>query len=70
LRVFLGIILGILLTVGSAYIADSFRPSTSTDELATRPMVNWEVVEHNFRGLSARIQEGWSRLTGHGSDEK
>jgi predicted membrane protein len=66
LRIFLGVIIGILLTIGTAYVVDSFRPSSSTDELATRPMVNWDVVDHNLHGVSARVQEGWTRLTGRG----
>jgi hypothetical protein len=67
LRTFIGIILGILLTIGTAYVADALRPgpvpgSTGTDVVA-RPMVNWDVVGDNFRTLSTKAQEAWTRLT-------
>jgi hypothetical protein len=70
LRVFIGIILGILLTVGTAYVADALRPGTGhgTDEAAARPMVNWDVVDQNMHAVSARIQEVWTRLTKGGKD--
>jgi hypothetical protein len=70
LRVFIGIILGILLTVGTAYVTDALRPGTGhgTDETAARPMVNWDVVDQNLRALSSHIQEGWTRLTKGGKD--
>jgi len=59
LRLFLGIILGIILTIGTAYVADALRP----DDAAARPMVNWDVVDQNLHGISERIQDGWARLT-------
>jgi hypothetical protein len=65
LRVFIGIIVGILLTIGTAYVADSLRPGTGSTgtEVAARPMVNWDVVGDNFRSLSTKAQEAWTRLT-------
>ena len=65
LRVFLGIILGIALTIGTAYITDALRPEAGPDETAARPMVNWDVVADNLHGLSERVQQGWARLTNH-----
>jgi hypothetical protein len=67
LRVFIGIILGIALTVATAFLADALRPTGGPTEAAARPMVNWDVVEDNLRGVSERIQEAWNRLTGHRS---
>lgn len=68
MRVFIGIIVGILLTVGTAYLVDAMRPAPGPDAVATRPMVNWDVVEQNFHSLSSRVQEGWIRLTKGGKD--
>lgn len=70
LRVFLGIILGILITIGGVYIADALRPASGPDQTAAvRPMVNWDVVSDNVHGLTVRIQEAWTRLTkGGGKD--
>jgi hypothetical protein len=62
---FLGIIVGIVLTVGTAYIADALRPAPGADEAAAKPMVNWDVVDRNLHGIGSRLQEGWTRLTGH-----
>lgn len=56
MRVFLGIILGILLTVGAAYVADSSAGAT--------PMVNWDVVSKNFDGLTSLARDSWKKIAG------
>ena len=67
MRVFLGIILGVFLTVAGAYIYDSMAVGTaatgpgSTTEVV-RPMVNWDVVDHNWRVLTDRVRHAWNRL--------
>jgi hypothetical protein len=72
--IFLGVILGILLTVGSAFTYDTLsgRAATSTSTIASdpRPMVNWDVVSKDFSDLRAnlvevgnRVQDGWRKLT-------
>src|SRR5205807_768222 len=52
MRLFLGIILGVLITIGGAYIADSTMvgtpPPGATVAPDQRPMVNWDVVSKNF----------------------
>ena len=70
MRVLFGIILGALLTVGVAFIADSWneRPAPTTTGSATavaehRPMVNWDVVGENMRIARDRVQETFSRLS-------
>jgi len=60
MRFLFGIIVGILLTVGSAYLFDSSRGG----EDATGRVVNWDVVQAQLKILSGNIQDGWSRLTG------
>jgi len=60
MRMFLGIILGIVLTIGAAYVADSVRTE--------RPVVNWEVVKDGIKAVSSTVQGGWARLTGHAKD--
>lgn len=63
MRLILGIILGILITIGGAYVHDSARsPAGAT--AAERPMVNWDVVNENFRALRTRIMTEWNKLTG------
>ena len=78
MRVFLGMILGAILTVvgafsydlvtGKAVIMADTGANAASDQ---RPMVNWDVVgrnwqslETNFREMVARVHEQWSRRSG------
>jgi len=60
-RVFLGIILGVLLTIGGAYIHDTQLTATARAE---RQMVKWDVVGRNWNHLTARVRQEWNRLAG------
>jgi len=64
MRVLFGIILGVVLTVGGAYLSDTHTaaaaPNAST---APRPMVNWDVVGTKWERLTERARAEWSRLT-------
>jgi hypothetical protein len=63
MRLLFGIILGVALTIGGAYVVDTTsKPANSTVE--QRPMVNWDVVGRNFDSLTAMIKQGWTKLTG------
>jgi hypothetical protein len=63
MRVLIGIILGVVLTVGGAYLYDSRTPQTPTSTAITeRPMVNWDVVSNNWNRLTARARAEWNRL--------
>ena len=58
-----GIVLGIILTIGGAYIWDStYAAQYSPSE--HRTLVNWDVVGANLEHLATRIQEEWTRLKG------
>ncbi len=63
MRFTLGLIFGVLLTIGTAYVADAMNSGT-TDEAANRKMVNWTVVNDNMRGLSSDVQRTWARVVG------
>ena len=68
MRVFLGIIIGVFLTIASAYVIDSVTtgPATATADTTTaarRPMVNWDVVDHNWHAFTESVRVGWNRLT-------
>jgi hypothetical protein len=69
MRVFLGIILGIFITIAGAYIYDSMTVGTVTATTqspagdVTKPMVNWDVVDHNWRVFTDRVRHAWNRLT-------
>ena len=59
-----GLIVGIILTIGVAYVTDALGSAPGPDGKATPRMVNWDVVSDNMRGLSTEVQDGWARLTG------
>ena len=67
MRVFLGIVLGIFITVAGAYIYDSATVGTAVttpgaNAETVRPMVNWDVVDHNWHVLTDRVRHAWNRL--------
>jgi hypothetical protein len=72
MRVFLGIILGVLLTVSGAYVADSIitgpQVAAPTAEQRAEPpavrrtMVNWDVVGRRWERLKQRVENELVRL--------
>jgi hypothetical protein len=60
MRFIFGLIIGGLLTVGGAYVADSMSSSTE----GSRPMVNWDVVAKNLDSVTALAREGWKKIVG------
>jgi hypothetical protein len=65
MRFLFGIIVGVALTLGTAYVFDATRRPSGPDGVAERPMVNLDVVESELKNLSVAIHDGWDRLTGH-----
>ena len=76
MRILLGMILGALITVGAAFVYDSStgraaRGLTVASAEGHAPMVNWDVVSHNWDGMKLQlrdvavdIEKGWKRITG------
>ena len=75
MRVFLGMILGAIITVVSTYSYDVLtgKAVTSPDAAVNdeRPMVNWDVVgknwqslETNLREMATRVHEQWTKRSG------
>jgi hypothetical protein len=66
MRLFFGMILGALLTVGAAFLYDTWATGPSTtgtaDTITRRPMVNWEVVGENWRVVRERARDTWTTL--------
>ena len=52
MRMFFGIILGVLITIGGAYIHDLNTGPTST----TAKMVNWDVVSARWASLTGQVR--------------
>lgn len=65
MRTLFGIILGVFLTIGVAYIHDASITAPALDSnssTAERRMVNWDVVGNNWRELKSRVDSGWHKL--------
>jgi hypothetical protein len=64
MRVLIGIIFGVLLTVGGAYLYDSHYAVANSGNASglQRPMVNWDVVGTKWNHLTERARAEWSRL--------
>ena len=69
MRTFFGMILGAALTVGGAYIYDSYQPPTAAaDATVTKPLVNWDVVSvkaqivgQELSEMTARVRDEWNK---------
>ena len=63
MRVLIGIILGVILTIGGAYLYDAHNAVTAAHANSLqRPMVNWDVVSSNWNRLTERARAEWTRL--------
>jgi len=69
MRLLFGIVLGVMLTVGVAFIVDSAAtgPGVTTGSGSAtvdhRKMVNWDVVGDNVRLARERANEVWARIS-------
>ena len=65
MRVLIGILLGVMFTIGGAYLYDSHNAVTAANgNSLQRPMVNWDVVSSNWNRLTERARAEWTRLAG------
>jgi hypothetical protein len=66
MRFLLGIIVGVVLTIGVAYLSDASitGPSNASvqSSVEQRPMVNWDVVSRNWQNLSLGVRNTWNKL--------
>jgi len=71
MRVFIGMILGAILTVLGAYLFDHLAtgPATTASEsesaTAPRTMVNWDIVGRNWQSVKLQLNQGWTKLSSH-----
>ena len=66
MRVLLGIVIGVFLTVAGAFAYDSIRAGGTDAGAAagtSKPMVNWDVVDNDLHVLTARVRHAWNRLS-------
>ena len=57
-----GIIVGILLTIGTVFVADAFTTSDVTAENCSKQIVNWDIAKDRLHETTASIATGWDRL--------
>jgi hypothetical protein len=74
--ILVGMILGIILTIGAAFAYDTSTGRASNGLAPTAaggnaPMVNWDVVRDNWHDVKAHLENagaeaerGWKRITG------
>jgi hypothetical protein len=62
MRVLLGVILGILLTILVAYVADAGRAAVCPAGGVGCPLVNWDEANSRFRKIEGALQEAWYHL--------
>jgi hypothetical protein len=76
MQMFMGMVLGVLLTVGAAFVYDSTTGRAANgltvgSAEGHAPMVNWDAASHDWDGMKQRLREvaldverGWKRITG------
>ena len=63
MNLLLGIIVGMLLIIGTAFVADAFVTSDATSGNCSRQIVNWDVAKERLNETTSSIAAGWDRLT-------
>jgi hypothetical protein len=64
MNLLVGLIVGVLLTIGTAFIADAFVTSEVTSDACSRQIVNWDVAKERLHDTTSSIATGWDRLKG------
>ena len=76
MQLFVGMILGALITIGATFLYDSgtgraANGLTVASGEGHAPMVNWDVVSHDWDGMKQRLRDvavdverEWKRITG------
>jgi hypothetical protein len=66
MRVLIGIILGVVLTVGTAYIYDSHNALAAQNApgATQKTLVNWDIAAAEWQRLTQRARVEWGRIAG------
>jgi hypothetical protein len=57
-----GIVVGILLTIGTAFMADAFVTSDVTADTCSKQIVNWDIAKERLHETTASIETGWNHV--------
>jgi hypothetical protein len=58
-----GVVIGVTLTIGAAYIHDMLYAPVSAANAESRPMVNWDAVGAAAHNAVANAREQWDKLS-------
>ena len=64
MNLLLGLILGVLLTIGTAFVADAFSTSEVVSDACSKQIVNWDVAKERLNETTSAVATGWERLKG------
>ena len=64
MRTFMGILLGIVVTIGTVYVFDAWTTAPPEPVADQRPIVNWDVVAKKWDGVATKARVVWSKLSG------
>jgi hypothetical protein len=62
MNLILGLVLGVLLTIGTAFVADAFSTGEVASDTCSKQIVNWDVAKERLHETSSSIATGWDRL--------
>ncbi len=66
MRLLLGIILGIILTIGVAYLHDASASgppkAAGQTSVEQQPIVNWDVLGRKWQSLTLGVRNTWNNL--------
>ncbi len=60
MRFFIGVLVGIVLVIGAAYIHDGSIDPARED--GGKPLVHWDVATQDLRGINEWLQSEWAWL--------
>jgi hypothetical protein len=65
MRFLFGLVIGVLIAIGGAYVHDaSVSPTMSGPDSTGSRMVNWDAVSHSFNRLADATRDDFNRLMG------
>ena len=62
MNLLLGLVIGVLLTIGTAFIADAFTAGEVTSETCSKQIVNWDVAKERLHDSTVRLGGIVSRM--------
>lgn len=65
MQLVLGIIIGIIITIGGAYVSDAGHAAVCPAGGAGCPLVNWDEADVRFAHFKQSVESGWNHLTHH-----